>query len=161
MEFLHNLLGTDTHDIQWWQMCLRAVLILLVGVALVRFSGKRAFSRSSALDIVVTIVLGSNLSRALTGNAPFFPVLIATTVLVVLYRILAQLSRSGGMFEFWIKGRQVALITGGQLEPQAMRSESLSKDDLYEALREQGIDDPAKVRLSMLERGGQISVLKD
>ncbi len=52
------------------QLVARACLIFVYGLVLVRLAGRRVFGRWSALDIIVSIVVGSNLSRALTGNAP-------------------------------------------------------------------------------------------
>jgi uncharacterized membrane protein YcaP (DUF421 family) len=38
-------------------------------LAIVRFVGRRVFGEWAALDIIVSIVVGSNLSRALTGSS--------------------------------------------------------------------------------------------
>ncbi|MGH8291183.1 MAG: hypothetical protein ACREV7_19635 [Steroidobacteraceae bacterium] len=35
-----------------------------------RLAGRRTFARWSALDMIVSIIMGSSLSRALTGAAP-------------------------------------------------------------------------------------------
>jgi uncharacterized membrane protein YcaP (DUF421 family) len=160
MELLDAVIGRDNHDITWWQMSIRAALILAVGLALVRGSGKRAFSREAPLDIVITIVLGSNLSRALTGNAPFLPVIVSSAVMVALYRALSQMTRRGGMAERWIKGNPITLIRDGEVEASGLHRSSMSREDLIEALRAKGVDDPARVHLATLERGGQISVLQ-
>lgn len=52
----------------WSQDCARAVLVFICGLVLVRIAGRRVFGQWSALEIVVSIIIGSNLSRALTGS---------------------------------------------------------------------------------------------
>jgi len=55
-------------------------VIFAFGLALVRLAGRRVFVRWAALDIVVAVVVGSNLSRALTGTAPLGGTLAASTL---------------------------------------------------------------------------------
>ena len=57
------------------------LIVLDCGIVFVRIAGKRTFCTLSAFDIVLAV----NLSRALTGNAPFWPTLAATTVLARLH----------------------------------------------------------------------------
>lgn len=53
------------------QECLRSIAVFAFGLALVRLAGRRMFCKWSAIDIIVSIMIGSNLSRAITGSAPF------------------------------------------------------------------------------------------
>src|SRR5436190_6819091 len=75
-------------DILWWEMSIRAGLIFIFGLLLIRLFGRRAFGKQNPLDIVVAIIVGSNLSRTLTGNAPFFPALAGTAALLALFWLL-------------------------------------------------------------------------
>src|SRR3954469_24935786 len=75
----------------WWQECLRTLLIFVYGLALVRIAGRRVFGKWSALDVIVSIIIGSNLSRALTGSAALWGTLAATTLLIALHWVLAKL----------------------------------------------------------------------
>src|SRR5689334_3575340 len=82
--------GVQGH-LLWWQECLRAMLVSAYGLALVRITGRRVFGKWSALDIIVSIIVGSNLSRTLTGGAPLGGTLAATTLLMALHWVLAQI----------------------------------------------------------------------
>src|SRR4051794_9298062 len=86
---LIDIFGATSH-ITWLQECARGVLIFFYGLALVRLAGRRVFGKWAALDIVVSIIVGSNLSRALTGNAELWGTLAATTLLILLHWILAH-----------------------------------------------------------------------
>jgi uncharacterized membrane protein YcaP (DUF421 family) len=79
-----------TGHISWWQECARAALIFAYGLALVRLAGRRVFGRWAALEIVVAIIVSSNLSRTLNGTAHLGGTLAATTLLMVLHWLLAQ-----------------------------------------------------------------------
>ena len=51
------------------QECARTVIVFAYGLLVVRIAGRRLFGKWGALDIIVSLVVGSSLSRAMTGNA--------------------------------------------------------------------------------------------
>ena len=160
MEAFYDLIGQDGGDIAWQQMSARAVLIFFFGLVLVRVAGKRVFGKWTALDIVVSIIIGSNLSRALTGAAPFVETIIATTVLVLLHSALIMAGVRWPALGHLMKGRGVRLIEDGRPDHHAMRKHGIGEHDLEEALRGCGLDELGEVRAAYLERNGDISVLK-
>lgn len=71
MDALNTIFG-QMKDLTTGQECGRAVLIFAYGFAMVRVLGRRVFGKWAALDIIISIIVGSNLSRALTGSAPLW-----------------------------------------------------------------------------------------
>ena len=55
---------------------------------------------------------------------------------------------------------RLLLIRDGRVHLPNLRAQMLTRDDLLEQLREQGIDDVRSVRLCSLESDGHVSVLK-
>jgi uncharacterized membrane protein YcaP (DUF421 family) len=147
-------------DLAWHQECARAALIFVYGLALVRIAGRRIFGRWSALDIVVSIVIGSNLSRALTGGAQLWGTLAATTLLVALHWVLARLVARSPGFSRLIEGKPVELAHRGEPSHSVRERYAVSQSDLNEALRQSGVDDIAAARAVTLEPSGEITVLK-
>ena len=159
MAWLHVVFGPDSTSMSWWQMCARSALIFLVGIGLIRLSGQRTFSQYSALDTIVTILVGSNLSRALTGNASLIPTLVGSVTIVVLHRSLARASVGSKALSRLLAGTAFPLVRDGR--PNAdMRRRAVGDDDLAEAMRLHGFDDVAEIRVATLERNGHISVVK-
>src|SRR3954447_9357628 len=107
--------GADA-QLAWWQGCARAVVVFAYGLALVRIAGRRVFGRWAALDIVVAIVVGSNLSRALTGNAPLLGTLVATTLLMALHRVLAPAAARSPCLSKLVEGPAIDLARNGRPE---------------------------------------------
>ena len=75
-------LGLEAKDIGIGQMSLRAFVVFLVAIAIVRFGDERFMGKSTALDVMLGIVFGSVVSRAITGTAPFFPTFAANNSLL-------------------------------------------------------------------------------
>jgi uncharacterized membrane protein YcaP (DUF421 family) len=161
LEQFYELIGSDPQTITWWQMSIRACIVFFYILFVIRFGSLRAFGRSSSFDIVLAILLGSTLSRALTGNSRFLPTLAATAVLVILHRLLALLSfRSNRVAEI-VKGKEIPLVKNGNWEPEAMKKTGITRGDIAEALRlQRGLDDMSSIRDVYLERSGKISMVK-
>lgn len=160
MDALYEILGRDGEALTWWQMSARAAVVLLFGVFLVRAASKRAFGKWDALDIIVSIVIGSNLSRALTGNAPLLPTLAACVTLILLHALLAHAAVLIRPLGPLLKGTASRLVTDGKIDERTMRRHGIGRGDLEEALRCNGVDDLAQVRSAWIERNGSISVVK-
>ncbi len=159
-EHLQTLLGLgrDVGEVNAGQMALRAILIYGFTLALVRLGSKRFLSEATAFDVIVAIMLGSVMSRAINGSAPFFPTVLAGVVLLGLHWLFAVLAFHTSWFGSLVKGDPVLLIKDGTIQRQGMRRGSVSSQDLAQALRLQtNQTDLAAIQLAYLERNGQIS----
>ena len=157
MSIFEDLFGSMGH-ISWWQECARAVVIFGCGLLFIRLAGRRIFAKWSALDTIVAIVVGSNLSRALTGSAPLGGTLLATGVLMALHWLLAQVAARSRLASRVLEGSPIELARGGRLKTR--HSVAISETDLHEALRRAGVEAVEETRLVMLEPSGRISILK-
>ncbi|MCP8940915.1 DUF421 domain-containing protein [Alsobacter sp. SYSU M60028] len=159
MDWLTTIFGR-TNDISALQECARAVVVFAYGLALVRLLGRRVFGRWAALDIIVSIVAGSNLSRALTGGAPLFGTLAATTVLMLLHWLFAHAAARSALVSRVVEGRPATLAEDGRLDTDRLRRFGVSEADLNEALRQAGVTEIGQTRLVTLEPSGKIGVIR-
>jgi len=159
VQALLDLFGSGK-SLGWAQECARAVLIFAYGLLLVRIAGRRVFGKWSALDIIVSIVIGSNLSRALTGSAALFGTLAASTLMVGLHWLAAILAERSPALSHLFEGRAIALLSDGRVDERQLRRHAVSEADLGEALRKSGVESPSATRAIMLEPSGAITVLE-
>lgn len=153
-------LGLDVGDVGAIQMALRTILIYAFTLAIVRLGSKRFLAEATAFDVIVGIMLGSIMSRAINGSAPLVPTLAAGVILIGGHWLLGMLSYNLDWFGPLIKGSPVLLIRDGDIQEPGMRKAGLSRQDLEQALRleakQTGLDG---VRLAYMERNGAISVI--
>jgi uncharacterized membrane protein YcaP (DUF421 family) len=159
METFRTLIGPDTGDTTVAQLCVRAAILFLFGIACIRIAGRRTFSQITPLDIIVAIIIGSNISRTMTGKAPFFPGLAATLVVVMLHRLLAMATIRWSPLAWLMKGSPIVLVRDGVADERAMSRHAISRADLVEGLRMEQVARVEEVRLATLEAGGKISVV--
>lgn len=159
---LHDLIGADPESILWWQMVVRALLIFFAALLLVRLGATRMYGRYGSLEIVVSIIIGSILGRAVTGNARFFPTLAAALTLVLIHLLLVKLAIHNRRVNYLLKGRKVQLIENGRILQRGMAKADMSDLDLLEALRMQaGIESCDGVKAAYLEGNGSVSVIQE
>ncbi|RJR42563.1 MAG: DUF421 domain-containing protein [Desulfobacteraceae bacterium] len=142
-------------------MCIRAVVIFFYLLFLIRVGSKRIFGKNTSFDIVIGVMLGSILGRALTANSQFFPTIAASALLMLLHMLLAKLSFHSRRFGHMVKGGEVRLVESGTILWNALKRTSITEHDLMEGVRANGgVMEVDKVKAAFLERNGDISVIK-
>src|ERR1700744_5385479 len=112
---LTGVFGTGDH-LTAGQEAARAVLIFGYGLLILRLSGPRMFGHWSALDIVITIMIGSALARTMTGGPPLLGTMAVMAGLhVALAHLVARSPRLARLFE----GKAVILVDHGRIDHRA------------------------------------------
>lgn len=152
-------LGLDEERLTIWQMGLRALLVYLAALAMIRLGGgRRLLGQHAAFDVVLGIIFGSILSRAVNGRAPFFETLGAGIVLMGIHMIFSILTFRSHAFGKVVKGTDHLLIKDGQFQEDEMARQWISERDIMASLRTKyKIDDPGRIKEARLERSGEIS----
>jgi uncharacterized membrane protein YcaP (DUF421 family) len=157
---ISDVIGLGDEDLSAWEMSLRALIIYITAIVLVRVGQMRFMGQNTAFDMILGIILGSVLSRAITGNAPFFPTVAAAGVLVAFHWLFSVVSFHSRFFGKLIKGRERTLVRDGEIQWDNMRRSHISRRDLEMALRSTGkITQPEDVAVAHFERSGDISVI--
>lgn len=157
---VRDVLGLGAEDLTMPQVGLRAFIIYISAILLVKLGEKRFMGKNTAFDVIVGIMLGSILSRAVTGNASFFATLGAGAMLVGFHWLFAVASFYSDRFGTIVKGSDRVLIRDGEIQWDNMRKSHISKKDLELALRSNGkIIDPDDAKEARFERSGDISVI--
>lgn len=153
-------LGLDIGGVNALQMALRALIIYAVALVLVRLGSRRFLARATAFDFIIAIMIGSIMSRAINGSAPFLPTVAAGAVLVGSHWLLGALSARTVWIGPLVKGNPVVVIRDGEIVEQAALRAGISRHDLEQAMRlKTRLTDLSKVKLAYLERNGDISVI--
>jgi uncharacterized membrane protein YcaP (DUF421 family) len=161
--FMTDALGLDKtgQELTAEQMVLRACVIYLFTLFVVKLGKRRFLGKNSELDMVMIIILGSVISRGINGSAAFFPTLGASIALVLMHRASAWLACRSDKFSRLFEGDSILLVSHGTIDWQQMRKHDISENDLYVALRQAlNIDDLKKAKAIYLEPNGKFSVVK-
>ena len=167
MNALHEVylkvIGADGHpsELTVYQISLRCLIIFALGLIIVRVGDRRSLSEKTAFDAIFIVLLGSMLSRAINGNAPFALTIVSCFVLMIIHRVCAWGAQRSHAFGKIIKGRDIVIVRDGKIDWKALGRNLVSKHDLEEDLRlEAKTEDVNDIRVARLERSGDISFIK-
>lgn len=141
-------------------VAVRTIAVYVFALVVVRLGSKRFLSEASAFDVVVAIMLGSIMSRAISSPEQLWAMLLSGAVLIAAHSLLASLSYRLDWLGPLVKGRPTVLVRDGRVDRAAMRQTGVSEHDLEQAIRSQARrTDVSEIRLATLERDGAISVI--
>lgn len=158
-----KIFGADGHptELSLHHMCLRGLIIFAAGIVIVRVGDGRSLSQKTAFDALFIVLLGSMLSRAINGTAPFLLTLAGAFALMLIHRACAWGAHRSHQFGKLLKGRPKVLVREGKVDWDELGRNLVSKHDFEEDLRlEAQTEDVAKIRIARLERSGDISFVK-
>ena len=161
--FFLVLLGPDgkATELTVLNISLRCFIIFVVGLALVRIGDRRSLAQKTAFDAIFIVLIGSMLSRAINGTAPFFITIAGGVALMIIHRIFAFGACKSHAFGKLIKGKPVTLVRNGEIDWEKMKHNLVSKHDFEEDLRlDAKTEDVSSIQLARLERSGDISFIK-
>ncbi|MDO5610189.1 MAG: DUF421 domain-containing protein [Pseudomonadota bacterium] len=144
----------------WWHFVLRAIVIYVLVIVLMRVSGKRAIGQFTPFDLVLLILIGNAVQNGLNGgdNSLSGALILASTLVLLNYGV-AWASVRWHRVETWVEGEPVVLARSGHVFEDVLRRELVSDDDLREALRINNIAHVDDIGVAILETNGSISVL--
>lgn len=143
-----------------WQLVLRTIFVYATALFLIRIAKRRFMGGFTTFDILIGFIVGSVLSRAITGSIRFLDMIVVVLVLIVLHWILATITYHFDRVGSIVKDSERELIKDGEIQEEAMRRSKIGKNDLLEALRKDGnVENPENVKSAYLERDGSITVI--
>ncbi len=81
-------LGMDPKQFTFVQLSVRATIVFITALIMVRVGNKRFLAKMSAFDAILGFILSSMLARAVNGSSAFFPTLGAGFVLIGLHWLM-------------------------------------------------------------------------
>ena len=122
----------------WWEFILRAVVVYVVVLGMVRLGGKRALGQITPFDVLLIVLLGNAVQNALLGTDTSLGggLLLAATLIVLNYGVGWLTTRNRRM-ERMIEGEPTVIARDGRLLEGVLRRELISRADFDAALRQQ------------------------
>ncbi|MFD1604483.1 DUF421 domain-containing protein [Flavobacterium artemisiae] len=126
----------------------------------VRISGKRTLAKLNAFDFIVSIALGSTLSDIMLATIPIAEGSVVLLLIILLQYIFAWLARSSTQVEKIINTEPRIVFYDNRFIEKSMALETITKEEIYAAVRSTGIDKLDDVKAVVMELKGTLSVVK-
>jgi uncharacterized membrane protein YcaP (DUF421 family) len=140
---------------------LRALVLYVVLLLLVRVTGRRTLAETTPFDLVLLLVIGEATQQALLGDD--FSLTNAVVVIVTLLLAdigLSLLKGRSQRAERWVDGVPTILVADGRPLRDRLRHARVDEQDILEAARaRQGLAGMEEIRFAVLEPGGGITII--
>lgn len=136
----------------------KSMLILIVGILLIRFSGRRSISQMTISQTVIMISIGTLLIQPVSGKNiwgtfSIAAILIATLILIEFIQMKWDFTES------LFTGLSKVVIENGTLNEKNLKKMRLSVDKLEMRLRQSGIENITDIQWATIEPSGQLGYL--
>lgn len=143
------------------EIVLRTIVIYAYTLVLLRWLGSRAIGQLSTVEFLLVIALGSAVGDAMFyPDVPLLHALVVVTLVVLANKGLDVLMARSKKAERAIDGKPEEAIRDGVICKSFLRSPSLSTSELFQQLREKGIEHLGQVDHAYVETDGVLTVFK-
>lgn len=139
-------------------MFLRALLLYLMIILLMRLMGKRQIGQLQPYELVFTVLI-ADLAASPMGDVgvPLLYGVMPIAALMLCYAVISLLTLKSEKAHLLLTGRPSILVRSGVIAQDEMRRQGLSISELMEQMRLHGIENVHQVGCAVLETSGQIS----
>jgi uncharacterized membrane protein YcaP (DUF421 family) len=139
----------------------RAVVLYLFMLFVMRVIGRRELSSLSPVDLVLLIVLGDAIQQGLTqDDYSVTGAVIAIATIAAMQVLVSYLSFRSRRVRTVLEGHPIVVIQDGKLLEQNLRRQRITPDELAEEMRIQSIASFEDVQWGILESNGSVSFVK-
>jgi uncharacterized membrane protein YcaP (DUF421 family) len=139
----------------------RAVVLYLFVLFVMRVIGRRELSSLGAVDLVLLIVLGDAIQQGLTqDDYSVTGAVIAISTIAAMQVLVSYVSFRSRRVRKVLEGHPIVVIQDGKLLEQNLRRQRITADELAEEMRMQSIASFEDVQWGILESNGSVSFVK-
>jgi uncharacterized membrane protein YcaP (DUF421 family) len=142
------------------RIAVRAVIVFLYLLATTRASGKRVVSQATPFDFIVALILGDLIDDALWAEVSIAKFAVAVASILVCDAIVKIAAARSLSFFHLVNGYSRIVLRDGAPETRELRRQQLNEGDLAHLLRREGIEKWDDVHLALIERGHELSVIR-
>ena len=145
----------------WWEFVVRAIVVYVVVLLLVRLTGKRTVGQFTPFDLLLVVLLGTAVQNSLIGeDVSLLGGLILAATLLALNWLVGYATARNTRLDRWIEGEPVVLARNGEVFWRVLRRENVSRADFETAKRKSDCAEDARIAIAVLETSGEITLIK-
>jgi uncharacterized membrane protein YcaP (DUF421 family) len=139
----------------------RAAVIYCFLWLVTRALGKRELGQLSAFELVLLVTMGDLVQQGVTQeDYSISGAMLAIGTFALLSVALSWTSWRFPKSRRVLEGRPAVVVRDGDVDEQVLAAERMTRTELMEAARKQGIRDLSEVELAVLENDGAVSFFK-
>lgn len=160
LDFKRMLLGEES-PLFLLEIAVRTTIIYGYTLLLLRWLGSRTVGQLSNVEFLLVIALGSAVGDAMFyPDVPLIHSMLVVTVVVGANKLLDVVIARSPPAERLLDGMPREAVRDGVVVRDFLDQASVSRHELFQELREKGIEQLGEVRRAYIEKDGKVTVFK-
>lgn len=161
-----NLVSADIAQLMQFtvaplELILRGTIMFWFLLLIFRLILRRDIGSASITDFLFVVILGDAAQNAMIGEgSSVSDGMLLVSTLVAWNYALDVLSYRFPWVDRLLSARKLCLVRDGKLQRRNLRKEFITTDEVYEKIREAGLERLDQVKFMYMESDGEISVIK-
>ena len=148
-------------DVASSSLAVRAVVVYVVVLLLLRISGKRQMGQMGATEFVAILLISNAVQNSMNGgDNSLIGGLWLAFILILMSTLISYLTYRYEFFSHVFEGTPTLLINKGKVLSKNLHRERLSMSELRTLLRKQDVHHIDEVSTAVLEADGTLSIAK-
>jgi len=150
-----------TLDTPWYELVIRGTAIFFFMFIIMKLWGKKHLGEMAAFDFILLLFISEAVQNSLVDDDKSIPggmIVIATFLFWNM--ILNKITYRSRRLEKLIDGEPKILVKNGKVDNEMMQKQQITKQELYEAMRQEGVDELSKIKQATLETNGHVSIIE-
>ena len=153
---IHDLFGMGVPPLE---KVVRTIAVYVGILLIIRLAGKRLMAQMNSLDLVVVLLLSNVVQNAVIGDdSSLAGGLLGAVVLVVVNSLLDRLAQVFPVLDRVLNGRSTEVVHEGKVNDAALVRLGMTRQELVNALQQQGVEEVVDVETAHMEPGGTLTV---
>lgn len=155
---IHDLFGMGVPPLE---KVVRTIAVYVGILLIIRIAGKRLMAQMNSLDLVVVLLLSNVVQNAVIGDdSSLAGGLLGAVVLVVVNSLLDRLAQVLPVLDWLLNGRSTEVVRDGKVDDAALVHLGMTRQELVNALQQQGVEEASDVESAHMEPGGTLTLRK-
>lgn len=158
---LKRMLIGEEPPLFFLEIAVRTIIIYVYTLVLLRWLGSRTVGQLSTVEFLLVIALGSAVGDAMFyPDVPLIQSMLVVTVVVVANKLLDVSISKSGRAERLLDGMPREAVRDGVVARKFLDENWMSLYELFQELREDGVEQLGEVRRAYIEKDGQVTVFR-
>jgi len=126
-----------------------------------RLAGRRDMGSLGSADILVVLLVADAAGDAMSGGSPsLIDAMLVVATIIGWGVIVDRLVYFSPLLQRYLTPSRICLVSNGQIQRRGLRAEYMTRGELMEELRVNGIERLDQVKAAYLESTGNFSVIR-
>lgn len=147
--------------IEWQELILRSLCVFVFLFITFRIWGKKHFGELAPFDFLLLLIISESVQNALVVDDNSLTASFITILTLVLLNVfLGKVTFHSKKLEQLVDGEPSILIKNGKIIEDVRIKQTLTMQEVHQALRMEGVLKTEDVELATIETNGKISIVK-